>query len=67
MAILKAMWDALRGIKLIWRKRNKIQAKRTVSSLALMKVMSKGFPKRCGTQKDTASRAGGQRSGSASR
>jgi GT2 family glycosyltransferase len=47
--ILKAIWDALRGMKLIWLKRNKIQAKRTVSSLALMKVMSKGFPKRCGT------------------
>jgi hypothetical protein len=43
--ILKAKWDAVRGLPAMLRKRRIIQGNRRVSLKELMDVMSKGLPK----------------------
>jgi hypothetical protein len=43
---LKAKWDAIKGLRLMWRKRKEIQARRVVSAWEIRKVMEKGWPLR---------------------
>lgn len=43
--ILKAKWDAIKGIPRMWRKRNVIQARRVVGAWELRRLMEKGFPR----------------------
>jgi GT2 family glycosyltransferase len=43
--ILKAKWDAIKGLPKMWRKRREIQARRVVSSWEIRKVMEKGWPR----------------------
>ncbi|MBI3563096.1 MAG: glycosyltransferase family 2 protein [Gammaproteobacteria bacterium] len=41
--ILKAKWDAIKGLRRVLRERRKIQTSRVVSSMALRKVMMRGI------------------------
>lgn len=41
--ILKAKWDAVKGLPGMWRKRQEIQARRAVSAWAIRKIMEKGL------------------------
>ena len=42
--ILRAKWDAIRGLPKMWRKRREIQAKRVASAWEIRKIMDKGWP-----------------------
>ena len=44
--ILKAKWDAIRGLPKMWNKRKAIQARRVVSAREIRKVMETGWPRR---------------------
>ena len=44
--ILKAKWDAIKGLPGMWKKRRVIQARRSVMALEIRKVMEKGWPRR---------------------
>ena len=44
--ILKAKWDAIKGLRVMWRKRKEIQARRVVSAWEIRKMMEKGWPLR---------------------
>lgn len=44
--ILKAKWDAMRGVPAMWKKRRAIQARAVVGASALRKTMEKGWPRR---------------------
>ncbi len=41
--ILKAKWDAIKGLPRMWRKRREIQARRVVSAWEVRRVMEKGW------------------------
>ena len=43
--ILKAKWDAIKGLPKMWRKRREIQARRVVGAWEIRKVMEKGLPR----------------------
>jgi len=43
--ILKAKWDAIKGLAKMWKKRKEIQARRVVSAWEIRKVMEKGLPR----------------------
>jgi GT2 family glycosyltransferase len=42
--ILKAKWDAIRGLPKMWKKREVIQARRVVGAWEIRKMMEKGWP-----------------------
>ncbi len=42
-AVCRAKWDAIKGIRSVWSKRQQIQSKRRVKISDLWKVMDKGF------------------------
>ncbi|MBI4204750.1 MAG: glycosyltransferase family 2 protein [Betaproteobacteria bacterium] len=44
--ILRAKWDAIKGLRQMWRKRKDIQARRAVSAWAIRNAMEKGWPRR---------------------
>ena len=44
--ILKAKWDAIKGLPGMWKKRRAIQARRSVSGWEIRKTMEKGWPRR---------------------
>lgn len=44
--ILKAKWDAIKGLPTMWKKRRQIQAQRVVGAWEIRKVMEKGLPRR---------------------
>lgn len=44
--ILKAKWDAIKGLPRMWKKRREIQARRVASAWEIRKVMEKGLPRR---------------------
>jgi hypothetical protein len=46
--VLKAKWDAIRGLPKMWKKRREVQARRVVSAREIRKVMAKGWPRRGG-------------------
>ena len=46
--ILKAKWDAIRGLPKMWKKRREVQARRIVSAREIRRVMEKGWPRRGG-------------------
>ena len=41
ITILKSKWDAIRGLRSVWRKRRQIQSQRRISSLDLLRLMEK--------------------------
>ena len=41
VTILKSKWDAILGLRSAWRKRRQIQSQRTISSLALLRLMER--------------------------
>ena len=41
--ILKAKWDAIKGLPKMWRKRREIQSRRVVSAWEIRRVMEKGW------------------------
>ncbi len=43
--ILKAKWDAIKGLPKMWRKRKEIQARRVVSAWEIRRAMEKGLPR----------------------
>jgi GT2 family glycosyltransferase len=43
LTLLRAKWDALRGLPRCWRRRHAIQARRRVSSWSLRRMMSRGL------------------------
>ncbi len=43
--MLKAKWDAIKGLPKMWKKRREIQAKRVVSAWEIRRVMEKGWPR----------------------
>ena len=44
--ILKAKWDAIVGLRGMWSKRGKIQARRVVGAWEIRKMLEKGLPRR---------------------
>jgi len=44
--ILRAKWDAIKGLPRMWKKRRVIQARRSVSGWEIRKTMEKGWPRR---------------------
>ena len=44
--ILRAKWDAIKGLPRMWKKRRVIQARRSVSAWEIRKTMEKGWPRR---------------------
>ena len=44
--ILKAKWDAIKGMPKMWKKREVIQARRAVGAWEIRKMMEKGWPRR---------------------
>ena len=44
--VLKAKWDAIKGIPAMWKKRREIQARRVVSGWEIRRMMEKGWPRR---------------------
>ena len=46
--ILKAKWDAIKGLPGMWKKRREVQARRIVSAREIRRVMEKGWPRRGG-------------------
>ena len=44
--ILRAKWDAIKGLPRMWKKRRAIQARRSVSGWEIRKTMEKGWPRR---------------------
>lgn len=44
--ILKAKWDAIKGLPRMWRKRKEIQARHVVSAWEIRKLMERGWPLR---------------------
>lgn len=43
ITILKAKWDAILGLRSVWQKRQKVQSQRTVSSLAILRLMERNL------------------------
>jgi len=48
--ILRAKWDAIKGLSGMWKKRKEIQARRVVSAWGMRKMMKKGWPRRDGDE-----------------
>ena len=48
--ILRAKWDAIKGLPGMWKKRRVIQPRRSVRALEIRKVMEKGWPRRGGDE-----------------
>lgn len=46
--ILKAKWDAIKGLPGMWKKRRGIQARRVVGAWEMRKTIAKGLPRREG-------------------
>jgi len=46
--ILKAKWDAIKGLPGMWKKRREIQSHRVVGAWEIRKTMAKGLPRREG-------------------
>jgi len=44
--IVKAKWDAIKGLPKMWRKRREIQARRLVSAWEIRRMMERGWPRR---------------------
>jgi GT2 family glycosyltransferase len=43
--VLRAKWDAIKGLPSLWKKRYRVQKRRAVSSLQLRKSMERGWPR----------------------
>ena len=41
--ILKAKWDAIKGLRKMWNKRSEVQARRVLNAWALRNAMDKGW------------------------